>query len=71
MGKEPIRPDGRVVGYVTSAAYGYSIGRGIAYGYLPGGPRGRGHAAGDRLLRRPDRGHRRAPSRCGIPRAND
>ena len=35
MGKEPIRHDGRVVGYVTSAAYGYSIGRGIAYGYLP------------------------------------
>ena len=35
MGKEPIRHDGRVVGYVTSAAYGYSIGRGVAYGYLP------------------------------------
>ena len=35
MGKEPIRHDGRVVSYVTSAAYGYSIGRGIAYGYLP------------------------------------
>jgi glycine cleavage system aminomethyltransferase T/glycine/D-amino acid oxidase-like deaminating enzyme len=35
MGKEPIRHDGRVVSYVTSAAYGYSIGRCIAYGYLP------------------------------------
>ncbi|HET9249788.1 MAG TPA: glycine cleavage T C-terminal barrel domain-containing protein, partial [Actinomycetota bacterium] len=35
MGKEPILHDGRVVSYVTSAAYGYSIGRGIAYGYLP------------------------------------
>jgi glycine cleavage system aminomethyltransferase T len=35
MGKEPIRHDGRVVSYVTSAAYGYSIGRGITYGYLP------------------------------------
>jgi glycine cleavage system aminomethyltransferase T len=35
MGKEPIWADGRVVSYVTSAAYGYSIGRGIAYGYLP------------------------------------
>jgi glycine cleavage system aminomethyltransferase T len=23
------------VSYVTSAAYGYSIGRGLAYGYLP------------------------------------
>jgi len=35
MGKEPIRHDGHVVSYVTSAAYGYSIGRGITYGYLP------------------------------------
>ena len=36
MGKEPIHgPDGDVVAYVTSANYGYSIGRGIAYGYLP------------------------------------
>jgi dimethylglycine oxidase len=35
MGKEPIWADGRVVSYVTSAAYGYSIGRGIVYGYLP------------------------------------
>lgn len=35
MGKEPILADGRVVSYVTSAAYGYSIGRGLAYGYLP------------------------------------
>ena len=35
MGKEPIRAGGAVVGYVTSANYGYSIGRGIVYGYLP------------------------------------
>jgi glycine cleavage system aminomethyltransferase T/glycine/D-amino acid oxidase-like deaminating enzyme len=35
MGKEPIRADDRVVSYVTSAAYGYSIGRCIVYGYLP------------------------------------
>ena len=35
MGKEPIWHHGRVVSYVTSAAYGYAIGRGIAYGYLP------------------------------------
>jgi glycine/D-amino acid oxidase-like deaminating enzyme len=35
VGKEPIRHDGRVVSYVTSANYGYSIGRGIVYGYLP------------------------------------
>jgi glycine cleavage system aminomethyltransferase T/glycine/D-amino acid oxidase-like deaminating enzyme len=37
LGKEPIRAagGGRVVSYVTSAGYGYSIGRGIVYGYLP------------------------------------
>jgi glycine cleavage system aminomethyltransferase T/glycine/D-amino acid oxidase-like deaminating enzyme len=35
MGKEPIRHDGEVVAYVTSAGYGYSIGKGIVYGYLP------------------------------------
>ena len=35
MGKEPILVDDTVVGYVTSANYGYSIDRGIAYGYLP------------------------------------
>ena len=35
MGKEPVWSDDRVVGYVTSAAYGYTVGRGVAYGYLP------------------------------------
>jgi dimethylglycine oxidase len=35
LGKEPIRADGAVAGYVTSAGYGYSIGRCIAYGWLP------------------------------------
>ena len=35
MGKEPIMSGDRVLGYVTSANYGHSIGRGIAYGYLP------------------------------------
>jgi glycine cleavage system aminomethyltransferase T/glycine/D-amino acid oxidase-like deaminating enzyme len=35
MGKEPIWSGDRVVSYVTSANYGYSIGRGIVYGYLP------------------------------------
>ena len=35
MGKEPVWHDGQVVSYVTSANYGYSIGRGIVYGYLP------------------------------------
>jgi glycine cleavage system aminomethyltransferase T/glycine/D-amino acid oxidase-like deaminating enzyme len=35
LGKEPILHEGRVVSYATSACYGYSIGRCIAYGYLP------------------------------------
>ena len=34
-GKEPILYGDRVLGYVTSANYGHSIGRGIVYGYLP------------------------------------
>ena len=35
MGKEPVVVDGRTVGYVTSAAFGYSIGRSIAYAWVP------------------------------------
>jgi glycine cleavage system aminomethyltransferase T/glycine/D-amino acid oxidase-like deaminating enzyme len=35
MGKEPIWHGDEVVSYVTSANYGYSIGRGIVFGYLP------------------------------------
>ncbi|MFF0739801.1 FAD-dependent oxidoreductase [Streptomyces sp. NPDC004111] len=35
MGGEPVYEGGRPAGYVTSAAYGYTIGRGIAYAWLP------------------------------------
>jgi 4-methylaminobutanoate oxidase (formaldehyde-forming) len=35
FGSEPIRHDGNVVGWVTSGGYGYSVGKSIAYGYLP------------------------------------
>ena len=35
MGKETIFAGGRCVGYVTSANYGYTAGKSIAYGYLP------------------------------------
>jgi glycine cleavage system aminomethyltransferase T len=36
LGTEPVRArGGDVVGYVTSAGYGYSVGRCIAYAYLP------------------------------------
>ncbi|MCP3822433.1 FAD-dependent oxidoreductase [Streptomyces sp. A3M-1-3] len=35
MGKEPVYDGETCVGYVTSAAYGYTIGKGIAYAWLP------------------------------------
>ncbi|GII56914.1 sarcosine dehydrogenase [Planotetraspora thailandica] len=35
MGKEPVYDGEASVGYVTSAAYGYTIGKGIAYAWLP------------------------------------
>ena len=35
MGKEPVLVDGRPAGYVTSAAFGYSVGCSIAYAWLP------------------------------------
>lgn len=36
MGKEPIlAQDGKVLGYATSAGYGYSLGRCVIYAYLP------------------------------------
>ncbi|MDQ0596742.1 glycine cleavage system aminomethyltransferase T/glycine/D-amino acid oxidase-like deaminating enzyme [Streptomyces canus] len=35
LGKEPVYDGDRAVGYVTSASYGYTIGKGIAYAWLP------------------------------------
>jgi glycine cleavage system aminomethyltransferase T len=36
MGKEPVLDDdGAAVGYVTSAAYGFSVDESIAYAWLP------------------------------------
>ncbi|MFF0463920.1 GcvT family protein [Streptomyces mexicanus] len=35
LGKEPVYDGEHAVGYVTSAAYGYTIGKGIAYAWLP------------------------------------
>jgi glycine cleavage system aminomethyltransferase T len=34
LGKEPVLQNGKPVGYVTSAAYGYTIGKSIAYAWL-------------------------------------
>jgi len=42
MGREPVYSGGAPVGYVTSAGYGYSIGRSIAYAWLPPGLSGEG-----------------------------
>jgi len=35
VGNEPVRVDDGVVGRVTSGGYGYTVGRSIAYAYLP------------------------------------
>jgi glycine cleavage system aminomethyltransferase T len=37
LGKEPVLVDGTPAGYVTSAAYGYTVDRPIAYAWLPRG----------------------------------
>ena len=42
MGKEPVVVGDAVVGYVTSAGFGYSVGESLAYAYLPAGLRDRG-----------------------------
>jgi glycine cleavage system aminomethyltransferase T/glycine/D-amino acid oxidase-like deaminating enzyme len=35
LGNEPVYADGRPAGYVTSAAFGHTVGRPIAYAWLP------------------------------------
>ena len=35
LGSEPVRVDGHPLGRVTSGGYGYTVGRSIAYAYLP------------------------------------
>ena len=35
MGKEPVLDGTERIGYVTSANFGYTVGKSIAYGYLP------------------------------------
>jgi glycine cleavage system aminomethyltransferase T len=35
LGKEPVLNDGKVVGYVTSAYFGHTIGKHLAYAWLP------------------------------------
>ena len=35
IGNEPVRSEEKVVGWITSGGYGYSVGKSIAYAYLP------------------------------------
>ncbi|NGO09608.1 FAD-dependent oxidoreductase [Streptomyces sp. HC44] len=42
LGKEPVHVDGSPAGYVTSASYGYTLGRCVAYAWLPVLPSGTG-----------------------------
>jgi 4-methylaminobutanoate oxidase (formaldehyde-forming) len=35
LGNEPVRVDGAILGRVTTGGYGFSVGRSIAYAYLP------------------------------------
>jgi len=35
LGKEPIRIDGKIVGWIAAGGFGYSVGKSIAYAYLP------------------------------------
>ncbi|MFJ8004604.1 GcvT family protein [Streptomyces fagopyri] len=42
LGKEPVHVDGSPAGYVTSASYGYTLGRCVAYAWLPALPAGTG-----------------------------
>jgi glycine cleavage system aminomethyltransferase T/glycine/D-amino acid oxidase-like deaminating enzyme len=37
LGNEPVRVGGEIVGRVTTGGYGYTVGRSIAYAYLPPG----------------------------------
>ena len=35
LGEEPVRIDGAISGRVTSGGFGYTVGRSIAYAYVP------------------------------------
>jgi 4-methylaminobutanoate oxidase (formaldehyde-forming) len=64
-GDEPILRDGRVVGTVTSAAFGHTLGRAVAMGYVrdPGGV-DEAYVAGGRFEL--DVGGDRIPARAGL-----
>ena len=56
LGNEPVRVGGEVVGRVTTGGYGYTVGRSIAYAYLPPEHARARNGAGRGDLRQLDRG---------------
>ena len=66
VGHEPVLVDGVPAGYVTSAAFGHTVGRPVAYAWLPAGLEV-GTSVVDRVFRatRPRDGGRRAARRPG------
>ena len=66
LGRETIYRDGERVGWLSSAGYGYTIGRSIGYGYVrhPDGVYGRVRPVGHLRARGGDRTRRRARCRC-------
>ena len=64
-GGEPLERDGHAVGYVTSADFGYTVGRQILLGWLPPELVGRGHAGRRRHLRRASESDDREAARAG------
>ena len=71
LGNEPVRVGGEVAGRVTSGGYGYTVGRSIAYAYLPAGARRARHGGRGGDLRRAGSTARSRTSRSRSPlRAN-
>ena len=70
LGNEPVRVGGEIVGRVTTGGYGYTVGRSIAYAYLPPEPRRAGDRGRGRDLRPLGRRARSPPSRSSTPRAS-
>ena len=55
LGKEPIRIGDKIVGWVASGGFGYSVNESIAYAYLANGICKSWNEIGDRILRRKSR----------------
>ena len=68
LGSEPVRVAGELVGRVTSGGYGYTVGRSIAYAYLPPASARAGYAGRGRDLRGVGGRARSRPSRSTTPR---